>query len=367
VIFNEEQTMLQDTLRAFLTDNATVSDLRALRANPEGAAYNQTLWQQLIELGIPGIALSESEGGLGFGYMGLAAVMHEMGRNLVASPIVSSVALASSVIQLAGSDSQKAYWLPLLASGEVTATIAVQEGRQFALHSLVTCFDKGELSGHKTLVMDALESDITVVIAVTADGRYMAAIIPSAELKASSDRYQLMDGRTFSDIELRGLYVPEVSIIGADGSCHDAIAKALDIGTLAISAEMIGGAESLLERTVAHLNNREQFDVKLATFQALQHRCAELYCQLELARSAVLSAFTKLDRGQDIARAASQCKALANDCYVQMSNEAVQMHGGMGITDELDIGLYLKRSRVCNQLLGDSSYHRARYAEAASL
>lgn len=107
MIFNEEQTMLQDTLRAFLADNATVSDLRALRANPKGAAYNQTLWQQLIELGIPGIALSESEGGLGFGYMGLAAVMHEMGRNLVASPIVSSVALASSVIQLAGSDSQK--------------------------------------------------------------------------------------------------------------------------------------------------------------------------------------------------------------------------------------------------------------------
>jgi alkylation response protein AidB-like acyl-CoA dehydrogenase len=367
VIFNEEQTMLQDTLRSFLADNAPVSDLRALRANPDGPAYNEDLWQQLVELGIPGIALSESDGGLGFGYMGLAAVLHEMGRNLVASPVVSSVALASSLIQLAGDESQKTQWLPRLARGEITATVAVQEGRQFALESLATRFDKGELSGHKTLVMDARESEITLVIAVTDDERLMAAIIPSLELAASSDRYKLMDGRTFSDIELGGLRVPKEALIGADGGCHNAIAKALDIGTLAISAEMIGGAESLLERTVAHLNDREQFDVKLATFQALQHRCAELYCQLELARSAVLSAFTRLDRGQDILRAASQCKALANDCYLTTSNEAVQMHGGMGITDELDIGLYLKRSRVCNQLLGDSSYHRDRYAKAGSL
>jgi alkylation response protein AidB-like acyl-CoA dehydrogenase len=112
---------------------------------------------------------------------------------------------------------------------------------------------------------------------------------------------------------------------------------------------------------------RKSEDIGKPTFQALQHRCAELYCQLELARSAVLSAFTRLDRGQDILRAASQCKALANDCYLHTSNEAVQMHGGMGITDELDIGLYLKRSRVCNQLLGDSSYHRDRYAKAGSL
>ena len=358
MIFNEEQSMLKDTARAFIEENAPVENLRKLRADPEGSAYDQTLWQQLIELGIPAVALDEANGGLGFGYMGLAAVLGETGRNLVATPLISSVAFAASLIQLAGSEEQKTRWLPSLASGEITATVAVQEGRHFNPSAIQTRYAEGVLSGTKTMVMDAQEADLILVIARDASDQLCVVTLNSLD-DVQHERYMLMDGRKFSDLSFHNLSGAEQ--IG-EGNQQEAIYKALDIAAIALAAEMIGGAEALLERTVYHLNEREQFDVKLATFQALQHRCAEMYCQLELARSAVFSAFTRLDRGQDIAKAASQAKALANECYQHISNEAVQMHGGMGITDELDIGLYLKRSRVCNQIFGDANFHRKRYA-----
>jgi len=359
VIFNEEQSMLKDTARAFIEENAPVENLRKLRADPEGPAYDQTLWRQLIDLGIPAVALDEASGGLGFGYMGLAAVLSETGRNLVATPLISSVTFASSLIQLAGSEEQKARWLPSLASGEITATVAVQEGRHFNPSTIQTRYAEGALSGTKTMVMDAPEADLILVIAKDASEQLCVVALNSLE-GVQHERYILMDGRKFSDLGFKDLSGAEQ--IG-EGNQQDAINKAVDIATIALAAEMIGGAEALLERTVYHLNEREQFDVKLATFQALQHRCAEMYCQLELARSAVFSAFTRLDQGRDIAKAASQAKALANECYQHISNEAVQMHGGMGITDELDIGLFLKRSRVCNQLFGDANFHRRRYAD----
>jgi alkylation response protein AidB-like acyl-CoA dehydrogenase len=358
VIFNEEQSMLKDTARAFIEENAPVDNLRKLRAAPEGPAYDLELWQQLVELGIPAVALPEEYGGLGFGFMGLAAVLGETGRNLVATPLVSSVALAASLIKLVGTEEQKSRWLPALASGELTATVAVQEGRHYNPKSIETKWANGALSGSKTMVMDAQEAGLVLVIAKNASGALCVLALNSLE-GVEQERYMLMDGRKFSDLHFRDL--AGVEELG-EGEQVASVEQALDIATIALAAEMIGGAESLLERTVYHLNEREQFDVKLATFQALQHRCAEMHCQLELARSAVLSAFTRLDQGRNIAKAASQAKALANECYQHISNEAVQMHGGMGITDELDIGLYLKRSRVCNQLFGDANFHRKRYA-----
>lgn len=367
MIFNEEQTMLQDTARAFVQEHAPVSNLRTIRSERQGAAYDANLWQQLCELGLPATALSEDNGGLGFGYMGLAAVLMETGRNIVASPLVSSVAAASSMIELAGSEAQKARWLPLLSSGQITATVAVQEGRHYNLEAMSSTLTEGQLNAHKTMVMDAQEADLLIVVARDTAGALCAAVLDASEPSIAQERYPLMDGRKYSDLNINALNVASDRILGEGADVDAAIKKALDIATLAVSAEMIGGAESLIERTVIHLNDREQFDVKLATFQALQHRCAEMYCQLELAKSALLGAFTRLDAGKDIGKVVSQTKALANECYQHISNEAVQMHGGMGITDELDVGLYLKRSRVCNQLFGDAQYHRNRYALALGL
>ena len=367
MIFNEEQTMLQDTARAFVQEHAPVSNLRAIRAELQGPAYDANLWQQLCELGLPAAALSEDNGGLGFGYLGLAAVLMETGRNIVASPLVSSVAAASAMIELAGSEAQKAQWLPLLSSGQITATVAVQEGRHYKLESLESTLIDGQLNANKTLVLDAQEAGLIIVVAINAEGALCAAVLDTEDSSIEQERYPLMDGRKYSDLSIDELSVASDRILGEGADVDAAIKKALDIATLAVAAEMVGGAESLIERTVIHLNDREQFDVKLATFQALQHRCAEMYCQLELAKSALLSAFTRLDAGKDIHKATSQTKALTNECYQHLSNEAVQMHGGMGITDELDIGLYLKRSRVCNQLFGDAQYHRNRYASALGL
>lgn len=367
MIFNEEQSMLQDTVRAFVQEHAPVADLRAVRANASGPSYNPELWNQLVELGLPAVALPEDDGGLGFGYMGLLAVLLETGKTIMASPLVSSVAAATSLIQLAGTDDQKSRWLPQLTSGEMTATVAVQEGRHYSLPAVDTQLIDGQLNGSKSMVMDLPEADLLIVIAKTAEGKLAAAVLESSKAEFDAQRYSLMDGRKYSDLTFTQTNVLPNNILGEGVDRTAEIEQALDIATVATAAEMVGGAESLIERTVQHLNDREQFDVKLATFQALQHRCAEMYCQLELVKSAVFSAFARLDRGKDIHKAASQVKALANDYYQHISNEAVQMHGGMGVTDELDVGLYLKRSRVCNQLFGDAAYHRQRYASALGL
>lgn len=188
-------------------------------------------------------------------------------------------------------------------------------------------------------------------------------LVPKETAGVTVTTLHSMDGHSFARVNFEQVVVDDSQIVGPRDSAWVFVGPALDRATLALSAEMLGGARELLDRTLAYLNDREQFDVKIGTFQALQHRCSQLFCQLELAQSVTLKGLSAIDNGQqNIAKLASHAKVLASDCYQKMSNEAVQMHGGMGITDEVDIGLFLKRARVCNQILGDSSFHRERFA-----
>ena len=362
MILNEEQAMLRETVAQFFAEKAPISELRSLAAASDDQGYDSQLWSEMVELGLPSITVPEAHDGLEFGWMGLGAIAQEAGRCLVASPLLSSVVLAQNLLLNCGSDAQIANYLPSLMSGEGTATVALDEGRFFNPDAVATSDASGTLNGQKDRVLDAGQSAYVFCIAKQASGERGVALFSASTEGVSIKSRRMMDFHSAGSIRLDG--VPAEDIVWLTGDdVEGGIQQTIDQATIVLAAEMVGSAREVLERTVAYLGEREQFDVKLGTFQALQHRCAHMYCELELAESAVLAALTGLDyAAPNVSLLASSAKALANDCFTLISSEAVQLHGGMGVTEEMDIGLFLKRSRVCNQLLGSSSYHRDRYA-----
>lgn len=362
MVLNEEQQLLNDTISDFLDEHAPTEALRLLRDNKAAPAWDDALWQKLCEMGVPAAAQSEAEGGLGFGWLGLGAVLKQMGRRLTVSPLLSSVVFAGSVIRRCGDEAQREQWLGPIMAGSLIASVGFQEQKHFHLTPGLCESEDGSLSGSKRLVMGASKADLLLVTAVRRDGTLGIAAIAAGAKGVAIDEEILFDGNRYATLILHQVAIDESQWL-AGSELDSGFHAAVDDATLGLSAEMLGGARELLDRTVAYLSEREQFGVKIGSFQALQHRCAQAYCQLELAESALLGALHKADRGMNIpADVVSRAKAMAGDVYEHISNEAVQLHGGMGVTDEMDIGLFLKRSRVCNQLFGDAYWHRDRFA-----
>ena len=372
MVLNEQQQLLQDTVREFLNDKAPVAALRQLRDSRDATGYSKALWQELAALGVAAIVMPEEFGGLGFGFAGLGAVLQETGRNLTASPLLASVVLGASAIELGGTEAQQQTLLPAVASGELTLALAIDEGHHFnPLHTSVSLSGAGDdqhLNGRKVFVVDGHSADKLIVVARSsaapgnAEGLTLV-LLDREQAGITVERTTLMDGRNAASIEFDQVAVSAAQLLGARDQGWALLQPVLDRGAICLAAEMLGGATEIFERTLEYIKEREQFDVKIGSFQALQHRCSQMFCQLELCRSAVLYALSRLDKNSlDLPVQASLAKALANDCYQLISNEAVQMHGGMGVTDELDIGLFLKRARVSMHLLGDASYHKDRYA-----
>ena len=362
MILNEEQGMLKETVAQFFAERAPIERLRELGKAPLNEGYDPVLWSEMVELGLTGITVPEEFEGLNFGWMAVGAIAQEAGRRLVASPFLSSVVFAQNVLLNCGSSSQIEAHLPMLMSGEVTASVALDEGRFFGPQTVNTSESDYGLTGVKTRVLNGQTSNVLLCVAKRSSGRKGVALISSQNAKLEVDAKRSMDLHAHANITLDGISSTEIEWLAGD-SVEAGLTKAIDQATIVLAAEMMGSAREALERTVDYLDEREQFDVKLGTFQALQHRCAQMFCELELAESAVSAALTGLDHGApNLSTLASSAKALANDCFTLISSEAVQLHGGMGVTEEMDIGLFLKRSRVCNQLLGSSSYHRDRFA-----
>ena len=362
MILNEEQVMLRETVAQFFAERAPIERLRELGTAPLSTGYDPELWSEMVELGLTGITVPEEFEGLNFGWMAVGAIAQESGRRLVASPFLSSVVFAQNVLLNCGSRSQIEAHLPMLMSGEVTASVALDEGRFFSPEAIASSESDDGLSGVKTRVLNGQKSDVLLCVAKRSSGELGVALISSVNAKVTVDAKRSMDLHGHANITLDGIPSTDIEWLAGD-SVEAGLTKAIDQATVVLAAEMTGSAREALERTVDYLGEREQFDVKLGTFQALQHRCAQMFCELELAESAVSAALMGLDHGApNLSTLASSAKALANDCFTLISSEAVQLHGGMGVTEEMDIGLFLKRSRVCNQLLGSSSYHRDRFA-----
>ena len=369
LVLNEEQRLLKDSAGDFLSADAPIDSFRQLRdaGNPQG--YDKGLWQKIIEMGWPGIAIDEAYDGLGFGFQGLGVIFEQAGHRLLASPMFATMVLGASAIELAGNNEQKQAYLPRIASGEVTLAFALEEQVHHAptaIETIATSTDQGFLiTGKKTFVLDANNAHTFIVVARVDDqkdnfGLFMVdANVPGVNVVST----QMMDARDTANVTLNDVVVSREALLGGCPISQDVMDVILDRGRILLSAEMLGNCLEAFNRTMDYLKEREQFGVKIGSFQALKHRASQMFIGLEMAKSLVLKALTALDEhSDDVSLLASLTKAKLNALAKQVTDEATQMHGGMGVTDELDIGLIMKRVRVATQILGDSYFHQNRYA-----
>ena len=299
LVLNEEQRLLKESAQSFLAAEAPVAALRQLRDIKDALGYDPALWRQMAEMGWASIILPEEYGGLDFGFAGLGVVLEETGRTLTASPLFASAVLGASTLLLGGNAEQKASLLPAIADGSLTLALALEESHHHRPTRIATRAEK------------------------------------------QGEQYLINGCKTFV----------------LDGQ------PVLDRGRVALAAEMLGLSMECFERTVAYLKQREQFGALIGSFQALQHRAAHMQAEIELCRSVLLQALSTVDdTPEQLPMLASLAKAQLNELVKLTSNEAVQMHGGIGVTDELEIGFFLKRARVAMQILGDTGFHKDRYA-----
>ncbi|MBI5259907.1 MAG: acyl-CoA dehydrogenase family protein [Burkholderiales bacterium] len=374
LILTEEQSMLRDSARDFLAEQAPVTALRQLRDGRSEDGFSRKLWSQFAEMGFTGALVPEAHGGLGLGHVEAGVVMEQIGHNLTASPLLASGIVAVAALRAGGSAEQQAEWLPKLASGEVIATLAVDEGvKHRPLNTALTArIEGGELllDGAKTFVLDGHVADVLIVVARTAgqpgDAEGLTlALVPRTATGVSVERTIMTDAHNAARITFSSVRVPASAVIGGVGTGAATLAAALDAGRAAAAAELLGVADEVFERTVQYLKERKQFGQLIGEFQALQHRASLLYCELELTRAAVLKAQQALDEGgPKAAMAVAVAKARAGRSATLAVQEGVQMHGGMGMTDEFDIGLFMKRARVLQELFGDAAYHQDQLARS---
>ncbi len=375
MILNEEQTMLKDSAKDFCATNAPIGQLRKLRdeENPDG--FDRGTWGSMVELGWAAIPWSEDHGGLAFGYKGLGVVTEESGRTLTASPLYASVWVGGTLINLGGSDEQKAELLPQLAAGELLLALALEESHKhdpYGIQTTASATDDGYvLDGNKTFVLDGHVADKLVVAARTSgevgsrEGISLFLVDREAN-GVSVTRTIMADSRNAANVKLDAVKVGNDALLGTADTAADTLDQALDIARIGLSAEMLGGIQECFERTVEYLKERKQFGVAIGSFQALKHRAADMFCEIELSKSCVLEALTALDEQRDrdeVAKLASLAKAKVGETYNLVSREGIQMHGGIGMTDEFDIGFFIKRAAVAEQTFGDVNFHRNRYGE----
>ena len=375
MILNEEQTMLKDSAKDFCATNAPKGQLRKLRdeENPDG--FDRGTWGSMVELGWAAIPWSEDHGGLAFGYKGLGVVTEESGRTLTASPLYASVWVGGTLINLGGSDEQKAELLPQLAAGELLLALALEESHKhdpYGIQTTASATDDGYvLDGNKTFVLDGHVADKLVVAARTSgevgsrEGISLFLVDREAN-GVSVTRTIMADSRNAANVKLDAVKVGNDALLGTADTAADTLDQALDIARIGLSAEMLGGIQECFERTVEYLKERKQFGVAIGSFQALKHRAADMFCEIELSKSCVLEALTALDEQRDrdeVAKLASLAKAKVGETYNLVSREGIQMHGGIGMTDEFDIGFFIKRAAVAEQTFGDVNFHRNRYGE----
>jgi alkylation response protein AidB-like acyl-CoA dehydrogenase len=376
--YSEEQGLLRDSARDFAT-TLPASNLMELRDKKDEIGYCTDAWKQMIDLGWGGITIPEEFGGLEFGYKGLGVIMEQAGRTLAASPLLATCALGVTAIVEGGSSEHKKELLPLIAAGEISLALAVDENSIHA-PSDIACKALKEgsnyvLSGQKIFVLDGHVADELIVVARTSGDTTSREGITLFLVNAKSagitfNRSVMVDSRNACRINFDKVSVAETQVLGTVDQGAELLDFVLDVGRICLSAEMLGSLQESFDRTVEYLKMREQFDVQIGTFQGLQHRAARMFCEVELAKSVVIAALTALDDGTDrksIAEQASLAKAKVSEVFKLVSNETIQMHGGIGMTDEEEVGLFLKRARVAEQTFGGIGFHMNRWGELNNL
>ena len=373
LVLTEEQSMLRDSARGFINEKAPVAHLRKMRDERDATGFSRDLWKGFAEMGFAGLLVPENFGGSGLGAVEAGIVLEEIGRNLMPSPFLSTAVLAVSALTRGNAEQQAAY-LPKIADGSLIAALAVDEGAKHRpLNIAMQAVRAGngfKLNGAKALVVDGHVADLLIVAARTGGnagergGLTLFLVDPKAK-GVNVERTVMVDAHNAARINFDNVEVSADAVLGEVDQGSDLLDAVLNIGRGAVASEMVGLSEEVFNRTVTYLKERKQFGKLIGEFQALQHRAATLYIDIEISRAATLKALQTLD--QDAAKAShavSVAKARAGTTATRAVQEGVQMHGGMGMTDQFDIGLFMKRARVCQELFGDDNYHAERLAEA---
>ena len=372
LILNEEEQFLRDTAKNFAKERSPITHFRALRDNNDPILWDKDLWSEMSKLGWPGIMIPEKYGGSNFGISGICVVLQECAKTLTPSPLFATGVLGAFSIKTYGTDEQKEKYLPSIVSGDLTVSLAVDESSHHNPYETELSAKKNNnnylLSGKKVFVIDGASSDLLIVLARTSGNKGDSTgltlfLIDSNQAGIDKVKLEMADSRNYANITFENVDVPSENILGDPEAGGEAIENILDIGRIAISAEMLGNSEAAFETTLDYLKQRKQFGVLIGSFQALQHRAAEMFCEIELTKSSVMAAMRAADEGSnELQRLSSLAKTVAGETLHLVSNEAIQMHGGIGVTDEYDVGFFLKRARVAEQIFGSSKFHTERYA-----
>lgn len=367
---NDEQQMLRDTARDFVADAAPVSHMRALRDADDPTGFSRDLWKQFAEMGFTGILVGEDQGGLGLGHVEAGVVLEEIGRNLTPSPFLATAVAAVEALKGTGAAER---WLPGIVAGETVAALAIDETAKHRDSVALRAERSGngfKLSGEKRFVTFGHVADVLLVAARTAggpddaEGVTLFAVPKDAGFVAEAER--LADASIAARVTFDDVQVDADAVVGEVDAGRDPLNRLLRAGRAGASAELLGVGGGAMDMTVGYLKERKQFGTLIGSFQALQHRAAHLYSEMEVARAAVLKAQQLLDASSDKAdEAVSVAKAQAALATALAVQEGVQMHGGIGMTDEYDIGFYMKRHRVLAELFGDANFHADKLARAA--
>ncbi|OYU68923.1 MAG: acyl-CoA dehydrogenase [Alphaproteobacteria bacterium PA2] len=371
-VLNEEQSMLRDAAKSWTQEKSPVTAFRKMRDSGVEVGFDAAAWNEMAEMGWAGVIIPEEFGGSDFGYLSMGLILEELGRTLTASPLLASGLGAASALVLGGSAAQKSEWLPKIAEGAAIGALAVDEGAHHAPEKVALAATKSgagySLSGAKSFVLEGLAANVLIVSARTSgkpgdkDGITLF-VVPADAKGISRKRLALADNRGAANITFDKVEVGADAVLGEVDKGYPVLEKVLDRARAGISAEMLGAAVQAFETTLDYLKVRVQFGQVIGSFQALQHRAAKMFTDLELARSAVEAALAAIDNDSpDVPELVSLAKAKMGDVFHVVSNEMVQMHGGIGMTDAHDAGFYLKRARACEAAYGSQSYHRDRYA-----
>ena len=371
-LLTEEQEMLRDSAKGWVTDHSPVSAMRKIRDSGSEIGFDPATFKSIAGMGWTGVVIPEDFGGSDFGYRSMGVILEEFGRKLVAAPLIGSAIGAASALKLGGTDAQKNEWLPKIADGSAVAALAIDEGPRYAPEKIALAATKKgngySLSGNKTFVLEGLAADVLVVAARTSgkptDEKGVTLFLVPARAKGlSRKRRELIDSRGYADLKFDNVEVGADAVIGQADNGNSLLTKVLDRVYASIAAEEVGVALQAFETTLEYLKTRVQFGQVIGTFQALQHRAANLFTQIQLARPTVDEALTAIDdNASDVSEIASLAKATANDLVNLVTREMIQLHGGIGMTDAHDAGFYIKRARTLEASFGSSAYHRERFA-----
>ena len=372
LVLTEEEQFLKDTAKNFAEERCPISHFRSLRDNNDPNLWDENIWKEMTTLGWPGILIPEEYGGSNFGITGISVILEECAKTLTPSPLFATGVLGAFSITNFGNDDQKKNYLPKISNGDLTTALAIDESSHHnpADTEMVAKKDgkKFILNGKKTFVIDGASANLLIVLARTSGNKGESSGLTLFLVDSNDDgiekiKLEMADSRNYANINFNNVEVSAKNILGDEETGGETVENILDIGRIAIASEMLGNAEAAFETTLDYLKQRKQFGVLIGSFQALQHRAAEMFCELELTKSSVMAAMKAADEGSnELQRLSSLSKTMAGETLHLVSNEAVQMHGGIGVTDEYDIGFFLKRARVAEQIFGSAKFHTERYA-----